>query len=833
MIADYVPLRIDHLYNAPLSAIPGPVPAPGGEQQFHGLPFRIGTGERALLLAGGTDLAPVHIALGECIQTVVFLHRLINSRVLEGGHPGELVATYRFRRGAGSFVDVPIRERFEIGASVGWGQIPFASMPDGKQEPIARWRGPWGAAGNRQTEVRAAFQAYFLWCWRNDRPEIPIASIEVMPAGPRFVIAALTLGGVDENPLVHRGTLPVRVDLKNEALARRPLDAGDRSGIEIQVDRGVAGYAYPIATPDAEPFLADPMAGWGAAPNPGSSPTYAQVAAAPSATLGVASRGDAIEAVRWGDLERERTIETPRTRIQIVEEARNWVETVVLDDATGRPLPCRVHFRSPHGVPYQPHGHHAHVHSNLDTWHIDVGGDLRLGEITYAYIDGTCAGWLPRGDVIVDIARGYEYQPMRARVTIAPDQRRLELRLRRIADMNARRWFSGDTHVHFLSTQGSHFEARGEDLNVVNLLLSQWGNLFTNTEEFTGEPSISRDGTSIVWATQENRQHLLGHLTLLGLRRAVYPWCSDGPSEAELGGALETTLSAWADACHAQGGTVVLPHLPTPNGEPATLIATGRVDAVEMIRMDQYYHQEYYRYLNSGYRLPLVGGTDKMSSEVAVGQYRTYVRIPEGEEFTYENWCANLRRGRTILSGGPILTFSVDGHEVGDTLRLPADGGTVEVVASARSTIPIHTLQIVEKGAVVAETVDLKGASHLEIRTRLRISGHSWLCARASGPDYGGLHHHDVWRRGVFAHTSPIYVATGGEWQMVQREGLEYMLTLVDGSLRYIRELSPRRPGERALHHHGEIDHQAFLERPFLEAREALHRRLHALHVPH
>src|SRR5437773_1272893 len=82
-------------------------------------------------------------------------------------------------------------------------------------------------------------------------------------------------------------------------------------------------------------------------------------------------------------------------------------------------------------------------------------------------------------------------------------------------------------------THGSHRESQGEDLNVVNLLLSQWGSLFTNTEEFTGQPSIVRAHNNIVYATQENRQHFLGHLTLLGLKREVAPWCSDGPSEAE------------------------------------------------------------------------------------------------------------------------------------------------------------------------------------------------------------------------------------------------------------------------------------------------------------
>src|SRR5207253_2808691 len=140
--------------------------------------------------------------------------------------------------------------------------------------------------------------------------------------------------------------------------------------------------------------------------------------------------------------------------------------------------------------------------------------------------------------------------------------------------------------------QGAHLEAAGEGLHIVNLLLAQWGSLFTNTEEFTGRASV-RDDT-IVFASQENRQHVLGHLSLLGLKHPVYPWSSDGPDEAELGAALETTLAHWADACHAQGGTVVVPHFPAPNGEPAALIATGRADAVEMVTVSDYGLEEYY-----------------------------------------------------------------------------------------------------------------------------------------------------------------------------------------------------------------------------------------------
>jgi hypothetical protein len=617
----------------------------------------------------------------------------------------------------------------------------------------------------------------------------------------------------------------VRIDFKSPDLASKPFDVGP-GDVTVSVDRGVASYSYPLSKQSAEAFLVDPFAGWGEAVNRTSSPVYVDVAAVPSASLEIRVDEEKIDRVAWDDLLSSRTAETDRLSVAIVEDGRNWVETVIVDDATGRPVPCRLHFRSMDGVPYQPHGHHSHVGSDQDTWHRDIGGDLRLGQLSYAYINGQCQGWLPRGDLIVDVARGFEYEPLRQRVRIEPGQQRLELRLRRWTDMNARRWFSGDTHVHFLSTQGSLREAQAEDLNVVNLLQSQWGSLFTNTEDFIGEPVSSHDGRTVVWTNQENRQHLLGHMILLGLRQPVYPWCSDGPSEAELGSTLETTLSAWADACHGQGGTVILPHFPNPNGEPAALVSTGRVDAVEMIVHDPFNHLEYYRYLNSGYRLPLVGGTDKMSSEVAVGQYRTYVRLGADEDFSYDSWCRNLRLGRTFLSGGPLLEFSVDGAEIGDTLRLPAGGGTVSVTATARSILPIHTLQLVHNGRIVAEADDPAGARTLSIREDVDVRQHSWLCARVAGPNYEPIAHHDVWKRGVFAHTSPIYVAVGDDWSMGDRDGLQYMLTLVEGGLAYVRDFAPRRPAALVTHHHGESDHAAFLARPFLEAQAALRARL-------
>ena len=835
-MTDYEPLDLSSWCNSGLEALGDDADTPVGPQEFHGLPFLIGgrdptaTSKCFLLLREGHG---VSVPVGKPALYVVFAHRLMQSDLMEGKGLGRVVAEYVFYYSEGEEVRVPLRERFEISAvptdhimrlALG---VPYRALPDQKDSLMDRHEGPWGMAGRRQMEsVQATPLAYYLWAWENPHPDREIASLELVSKGPEILLGAVTLGHLNEPPFPRQGKREAQILFKD------PGEQSDRFDLDVSVDRGVATYPHPLPVESGEQFLEDPYKGWGQEKSTGSSPSYVEIAAADSATVTVTQGSEEVGKVKWGEVQHQGSAETPRMKVELLDRGRNWVHVKVLDEDTGKPIPCRVHFRSPEGIPYQPHGHHSQVNSGMDSWHIDVGGDVRLGQVNYAYIDGTCQGWLPRGDVLVDVARGFEYEPLRQRVQIEPGQRELTLRLKRWIHMNERRWFSGDSHVHFLSAQGSHTESQGEDLNVVNLLQSQWGSLFTNKEEFTGGPSISQIENNIVYVSQENRQHFLGHLILWGLKEPIMPWCSDGPGEAELGGTLEVTMSDWADQCHRQGGRVIIPHHPHPNGEPAALIATGRADGVEMLRQTPLNHAEYYRYLNAGYRLPLVGGTDKMSSDVPVGMYRTYVNIPGEEAFDYETWCANVARGRTFLSGGPIIHFTVEGQEIGDTMNLSGPG-TVEVQAWAESVLPIHTLQIVQEGRVVAQTEAAEGTRRLALTEKVRVEGNTWLAARSGGPGYGILPHHDEWQRGIFAHTSPIYVACGGEWSMFDRETLQYMLTLVDGCLTYIRETAPLHEPGTATHHHGEENHSEYLERPFLEAQKAIHHRLHQHGIPH
>src|SRR5437763_15799585 len=107
-----------------------------------------------------------------------------------------------------------------------------------------------------------------------------------------------------------------------------------------------------------------------------------------------------------------------------------------------------------------------------------------------------------------------------------------------------------------------------------------------------------------------------------------------------------------------------------------------------------------------------------MASDVPVCIYRTYVYIPPDEEFTCDSWCRALRAGNTFLSGGPMIRLSVDGQAPGAMLRITGPG-SVEVEASARSIFPIHTLQIVQQGRLVASTEETGGTKELRLRATL------------------------------------------------------------------------------------------------------------------
>ena len=209
--------------------------------------------------------------------------------------------------------------------------------------------------------------------------------------------------------------------------------------------------------------------------------------------------------------------------------------------------------------------------------------------------------------------------------------------MEKVLPCERRGWVTADTHVHFLSPATALLEGAAEGVNVINLLASQWGELVTNAGDFDGRttwgsPEAGGDGEYLVRVGTENRQHVLGHISLLGYGGSmITPLTTGGTDEAALGDPVEVLLTEWARQCKLQGGLVVIPHFPNPRAEHAATLVSGDADAIEMTSwsdfcagIDPYSLSDWYRYLNCGYMVPAVGGTDKMSASMAVGTVRTY-----------------------------------------------------------------------------------------------------------------------------------------------------------------------------------------------------------------
>ena len=129
-----------------------------------------------------------------------------------------------------------------------------------------------------------------------------------------------------------------------------------------------------------------------------------------------------------------------------------------------------------------------------------------------------------------------------------------------------------------------------------------------------------------------------------------------------------------------------LPHAPNPQAERAADIVLGLVHAIEMMSFNPFDAQittygllDWYRYLNLGYQIPIVGGSDKMSAASLLGGIRTYAQLGEREFSLRELDDGGQGLGNTFVTVGPLLELEVEGLAPGRWLDLPVGGGTVDV----------------------------------------------------------------------------------------------------------------------------------------------------------
>ncbi len=751
---------------------------PQGRVTAWGIPFHAGKGRVILLTQGPDEIA---IGLAGRADFLCLLHewrQLPQDVHSEQPAEGRVVGEYEIAYADGSGHVQLVRARYEVEMEESPGPC-WQAVHFHQGEPIDPANVPpdkeWGWAQHGTTVMTGVPLVYAL---PNPHPEKTLRSLTVrcLTKSP-LLVAALTLYRGSSHPLRHLPRRHYRVTVPGG-----PVDVQD-----AEVDLGVVTRLEKTTGPRGKRWLASPYAGLVRPEEPGRSETLSEAVGAEDATLSVklAGRRGAMEfslgqAFHGGSA----PARAGRGRMEVLAPRRQWMQVVVRDSSTGRPTPVRIHFSGPRGQYIAPHGHHAQINPG---WFMDYGADVTVGGRNFAYVDGEFTTEMPVGDVYLEMCKGFEYAPVRRKVTIRPGQKSLELTIDRAADWRKAGWVTADTHVHFISPHTAALQAQGEGVNIVNLLATQLGRLFTNVGDIRGRVAVLEEDT-MVYVGTENRHHMLGHMSMLGTKGLpVYPMCCGGPGEAYLGDPDFLAMAEWARENRRKGGVVIRPHFPyCGNTEDPVPILAGLVDALELHNMHEgdYPLQEWYRYLNCGYRVAVAGGTDKMGAYCALGWLRTYALTDPNRALDYDNWSAAVRAGRTFSTNGPLIDIAVDGRQMGEAIDLPASGGTVEVRAHAECVWPLGRIEIVHNGRVVAAERAGAGAKRLRVAAKVPVAGSGWIAARCTGPDkHPGQY--------LAAHTSPVYLRCG-DGRAFNGPAAEHMLSLVEGGIEYLNTLATR-----------------------------------------
>ncbi len=139
----------------------------------------------------------------------------------------------------------------------------------------------------------------------------------------------------------------------------------------------------------------------------------------------------------------------------------------------------------------------------------------------------------------------------------------------------------------------------------------------------------------------------------------------------------------------------------------------------------------------------------------------------------YGKWIEGLRTGRSFVTNGPMLEFSVGTAQLGDTIKLDA-ARELAVIAKAQSHFPMAKVEVLYNGEVVASVPLSDNKQNATIENSIKIDRSGWLALRASGP---GNVDHPV--GSLDAHTSSIYVEVAGS-PAGARADAEFFLKWID-----------------------------------------------------
>jgi hypothetical protein len=147
-----------------------------------------------------------------------------------------------------------------------------------------------------------------------------------------------------------------------------------------------------------------------------------------------------------------------------------------------------------------------------------------------------------------------------------------------------------------------------------------------------------------------------------------------------------------------------------------------------------------------------------------LGDVRVYALVEDPDAMP-DAWFEALRAGRTFVTNGPLIDFTVNGLPPGSEIE--ANRGTPLVARAKASGLVGHSapvlLEIIALGEVIASQVpDDAPIGELVMEATLPPGEALWVAARVTGAN------------GSAAHTTPVYVTRPGQrhWNRAQAPGI-------------------------------------------------------------
>ena len=425
---------------------------------------------------------------------------------------------------------------------------------------------------------------------------------------------------------------------------------------------------------------------------------------------------------------------------------------------------------------------------------------------------GTFTVQLPVGPVELTIVKGFEFMFQRVEAEITANEvTSVTVDLEPIADMAAKGWYDGSTHVHMNYGGNLHstlenlmMMSEAEDQDLVLELVANKDNRILDYQSFVpgGGPHPLSTSERILVVGQEFRPPFYGHVSMFGMTdhlispfttgyegtaiESLYPSNTDMFRKARKQG-------AWVGYVHAYDGEQD-PLEGNLGGAKGAMVdaALGTTDFIEWWNAGRAGFFPMYAIWNNGLRVAAIGGEDSLGnlhSWKLIASVRTYV-YTGARGLDMKAWFDGMRDGHAFVSTGPLVELTVNNKIPGETVELPAGGGTVEISARVRSIVPLEKVLLVHNGEVIDEVMLDGDRKNLDYTRSIQVTESGWYHLRAEGTPEERFPLDSGYAQ---AFTNPVWV-TVGDQPVRSRAAAEYSIRWIDK----LREMAEAHPGWRS-----------------------------------